>query len=59
LEINFELKTIPGNPEIVIKPRKILQKLRKIQEKLLEMIWDVRNPNKIFGSQEKDFRAFQ
>jgi hypothetical protein len=31
-EINFELKTIPGNLEIVIKPRKIIQKLIKIKE---------------------------
>jgi hypothetical protein len=30
--INFGLETILGNPEIVIKPRKILQKLRTIQE---------------------------
>jgi hypothetical protein len=32
LEINFRLKIIPGNPEILIKSRKILRKLRKIQE---------------------------
>jgi hypothetical protein len=31
-EINFGLKIISGNPEIIIKPRKILQKLRKIWE---------------------------
>jgi hypothetical protein len=31
-EINFGLKIIPGNPEIIIKSRKILRKLRKIQE---------------------------
>jgi hypothetical protein len=31
-EINFGLKIIPGNPEILIKSRKILRKLRKIQE---------------------------
>jgi hypothetical protein len=31
-EINFGLKIISGNPEIIIKSRKILQKLRKIQE---------------------------
>jgi hypothetical protein len=29
-EIDFRLKIIPGNPEIIIKSRKILQKLRKI-----------------------------
>jgi hypothetical protein len=28
-EINFGLKIIPRNPEIIIKSRKILQKLRK------------------------------
>jgi hypothetical protein len=31
-EINFGLKIIPGNPEILIKSGKILRKLRKIQE---------------------------
>jgi hypothetical protein len=31
-EINFGLKIISGNPEILIKSRKILKKLRKIQE---------------------------
>jgi hypothetical protein len=31
-EINFGLKIIPGNPKILIKSRKILRKLRKIQE---------------------------
>jgi hypothetical protein len=30
--INFGLKIIPGNPEIIIKSRKILRKLRKIWE---------------------------
>jgi hypothetical protein len=31
-EINFGLKIILGNPEIIIKSRKILRKLRKNQE---------------------------
>jgi hypothetical protein len=31
-EINFGLKIIPGNPEIIIKPRKILRKLRKFRK---------------------------
>jgi hypothetical protein len=31
-EINFGLKIIPENLEIIIKSRKILRKLRKIQE---------------------------
>jgi hypothetical protein len=25
----------------------------------MEIIWDTRNPNKIFGTHKKDFRAFQ
>jgi hypothetical protein len=31
-EINFGLKIIPGNPEIIIKSRKILRMLKTIQE---------------------------
>jgi hypothetical protein len=31
-EINFGLKIIPENPEIIIKSRKILRKLRKTQK---------------------------
>jgi hypothetical protein len=31
-EINFGLKIIPEKPEIIIKSRKILRKLTKIQE---------------------------
>jgi hypothetical protein len=58
-EINFGLKIISGNPEIIVKSRKILRKLRKESGKSLEKVWDVRNPNKIFGDQEKNFRAFQ
>jgi hypothetical protein len=34
-KINFRLKTIPGNPQIVIKTRKILQKLRNIQKNFM------------------------
>jgi hypothetical protein len=34
-------------------------KAQKNSGKLLETIWEVRNPNKIFGDQEKDFGAFQ
>jgi hypothetical protein len=33
-------------------------KAQKNSEKLLEMIWVVMNPNKVFGAHEKDFRAF-
>jgi hypothetical protein len=32
LEIDFGLKIFSENPEIIIKSRKILQKLRKLQE---------------------------
>jgi hypothetical protein len=31
-EINFGLKIIPGNPEILIKSRKILRKLKKFRK---------------------------
>jgi hypothetical protein len=31
-EINFGLKIIPGNPEIIIKSRKILRKLKKFRK---------------------------
>jgi hypothetical protein len=38
---------------------KYTPKAQKNSGKLLEMIWCVRNPNKVFGYQEKDYRAFQ
>jgi hypothetical protein len=56
-EINFRLKIIPGNPEILIKSRKYSESSKK-PEKLLEMIWVMMNPNKVFGAHEIDFRAF-
>jgi hypothetical protein len=31
-EINFEIKIIPRNPEIIIKSRKILRKLEKFRK---------------------------
>jgi hypothetical protein len=58
-EINFGLKIILGNHEIIVKSQKNSPKAQKNSRKSLEKIWDVRNPNKIFGDQEKDFRAFQ
>jgi hypothetical protein len=56
LEINFGLKVIPGNPEILIKSRKYSESSEN-SGKLLEMIWVKMNPNKLFGAHEKDFRA--
>jgi hypothetical protein len=53
-KINFRLKIIPENPEIIIKS----PKAQKNSGKLLEMIWVMMNPNKLFGAHEKDFRAF-
>ena len=34
------------------------QKIPKNPGKFLEVVWDMRDPNKIFGAHEKDFRAF-
>lgn len=58
LGINFELKTIPENSEMAIISRKILRKALKNSGKFLEMVWNTRNPNKILGAREKDYRAF-
>jgi hypothetical protein len=57
-EIIFGLKIIPENPEIIIKSRKNTPKAQKNSGKLLEMIWVMMKPNKLFGAHEKDFRAF-
>jgi hypothetical protein len=38
--------------------RKILEKSQTIPGKFLEINWNMNNPNKVFGVQEKDFRAF-
>jgi hypothetical protein len=34
------------------------QKISKNPGKLLEIDWDMNNPNKAFGTHEKDIRAF-
>jgi hypothetical protein len=39
--------------------RRIPKRIPKIPRKTLEIIWDTRNPNKLLGTHEKDFRAFQ
>jgi hypothetical protein len=56
-EINFGLKIIQ---EILNHSQitKNSSKAQKNSEKLLEMIWVMMNPNKVFGAHEKDFRAF-
>jgi hypothetical protein len=39
--------------------KNISRRIPKILRKTREVIWDTRNPSKIFGTHEKDFRAFQ
>jgi hypothetical protein len=56
-EIIFGLKIILENPEIIIKSRKILRKLKK-SRKLLVMIWVMMNPNNYLELMKKYFRAF-
>jgi hypothetical protein len=56
-EINFGLKIIPGNPEILIKSQKYSESSKK-SGKLLEMIGVMMNPNKVCGAHEIEFRAF-
>jgi hypothetical protein len=34
------------------------QKIPKILGKFPETYWDMKNPNKVFGAHEKDFRVF-
>jgi hypothetical protein len=53
LNLIFNAKTIPENIEIVLKARKIL-KIPKISGKFPEAHWDMNNPNKVFGSHEKN-----
>jgi hypothetical protein len=33
-------------------------KISKLPRKFPERHWDMKNPNKVFGADEKDFRAF-
>jgi hypothetical protein len=35
--------------------KNISKRIPKIKRKTLEIIWDMRNPNKIFGTHEKEF----
>jgi hypothetical protein len=42
----------------LFKGTKNTPKITKIPGKLLEIDYDMNNPNKAFGAHEKDFRAF-
>jgi hypothetical protein len=42
----------------LLKDTKNTPKITKIPGKLLEIDYDMNNPNKTFGAHEKDFRAF-
>jgi hypothetical protein len=42
----------------LFKGTKNTQKITKIPGKFPETHWDMKNPNKVFGAHEKDFRAF-
>jgi hypothetical protein len=56
-EINFNAKTIPDKLWKLFKGTKNTQKITKIPGKFPETHWDMKNPNKVFGAHEKDFRA--
>jgi hypothetical protein len=42
----------------LFKGTKNTRKITKIPETFLEIDYDMNNPNKAFGANEKDFRAF-
>jgi hypothetical protein len=42
----------------LFKGTKNTPKITKIPGKFPELDWSMSNPNKVFGVQEKDFRAF-
>jgi hypothetical protein len=42
----------------LFKGTKNTPKITKIPGKFPETLWDMNNPNKIFGAHEKDFKAF-
>jgi hypothetical protein len=50
-------QTIPENLEFVLKARKY-SKITKIPGKFPQTLWDMNNPNKVFGAYEKYFKAF-
>jgi hypothetical protein len=56
-EFIFNAKTIPEKSSSCFKAPKILGKFQTIYEKIPETLWDMSNPNKIFGAHEKDSRS--
>jgi hypothetical protein len=42
----------------LFKGTKNTPKITKIPRKFPETLWDMNNPNKVFGAHEKDFKAF-
>jgi hypothetical protein len=45
-------------PRKCLEARKIPRKSQKIPGKLLEIAYDMNNPNEAFGAHEKDVRTF-
>jgi hypothetical protein len=52
------VKTIPEKSRNCFKDTKNTRKITKIPGKFPKLDWSINNPNKVFGVQEKDFRAF-
>jgi len=48
-------KIIPEKSRIIIQASKNTPKALKIREKFPETLWNMRNPNKVFGAHEKIF----
>jgi hypothetical protein len=55
LKIFFSARTNPGNAQKMFRGTKNTQKITKIPGKILEIAYDMNNPNKAFGAHEKDF----
>jgi hypothetical protein len=45
-------------PSKCLQGTKNTQKILKSPGNFLGTLWDMNNPNKVFGAHEKDFRAF-
>jgi hypothetical protein len=54
-KIFFSARTNPGNAQKMFRGTKNTQKITKIPGKILEIAYDMNNPNKAFGAHEKDF----
>jgi hypothetical protein len=57
-EFNFQCENNSRKSRSCFKGTKNTQKIAKNSGKFPEAHWDMNNPNKVFGAQEKDFRAF-